>query len=432
MYSEKTDMRRSILILLTLLCMAATAAAQQGRTLDRIVAVVGNEIITESELDLQLLRIAMQQKIDVKDPKERRRVLDELLNRKLMLAQAVLDSVEVTEEMVTAQLNEQIRQFELRYGSVQKLEQAAGMSITQMKREFREDIRKNLMIENLQREKFGQITITHREVEEFFAQYRDSLPRVPEQIELRQITMYPKVMESFKETARAKAAQLLDSIRGGADFAALARQFSDDVASAKNGGDLGQARRGLFVKEFEEAAFALQPEQVSDVVESPFGFHIIKMIERKGEAIRCSHILIRVQKTGESDALVKTRLSELRARIVAGEDFATLAKEYSEDVETRQLGGDLGLVEVQQMGSDLQQIQQKLMPGDVSEPTRVSLERDYAFVLVQLVRRVAPHAPTLQDDYTRVQNWAKLYKQNRMYAEWLASLRTSVFHTISL
>lgn len=425
-------MRRSILILSLILGSAVTAMAQQGKSLDRIVAVVGNEIITESELDLQMLRVAMRQKIDVKDPKERRKVLDELLNRKLMLAQAVLDSVEVTEDMVSQQLDQQIRQFEAQYGSVQKLEQAAGMSISQMKREFREDIRKNLMVESLQREKFGQLTITHREVEEFFASFKDSLPQVPEQVELRQITAYPKVMDSFKETARAKANDLLDSIRAGSDFAALARRFSDDVASAKNGGDLGQARRGLFVKEFEEAAFALQPGQVSGVVESPFGFHIIKQIERKGEAIRCSHILIRVQKTGESDNAAKAKLADLRTRILAGEDFAALAREFSEDVETRQLGGDIGLVEVQQMGSDLQQIQQKLMPGEVSEPTRVSLERDYAFMIVQLVRRVPPHAPTLADDYARVQGWARIFKQNRMYNEWLASLKTSVYHTISL
>ena len=140
-------------VLLAVALFGGPAASAQDKTIDKIVAVVGNEIITKSELDLQIIRMSMRNKVDINDPALRAKVLEEMISRKLILAQAVLDSVTVSDEQVTAQLNEQIRMFEQQYGSTQRLEQAAGMTIAQMKREFREDIRKNLMVETLQRER---------------------------------------------------------------------------------------------------------------------------------------------------------------------------------------------------------------------------------------------------------------------------------------
>ena len=414
-------------VLLAVALFGGPAASAQDKTIDKIVAVVGNEIITKSELDLQIIRMSMRNKVDINDPALRAKVLEEMISRKLILAQAVLDSVTVSDEQVTAQLNEQIRMFEQQYGSTQRLEQAAGMTIAQMKREFREDIRKNLMVETLQREKFGAIAVSNREVEEFFRAYRDSLPQVPEQVHLRQITVFPRVLDAFKDAARRKAEALADSLRAGADFADLAKRYSDDAGSARNGGDLGEARRGVFVKEFEEAVFALKPGEVSPVVETPFGFHIVKLMERKGEAVRAQHILIRVQKTGESDDAAKQKLLALRARILAGEDFVVLARAESQDEATRNLGGDLGLLEVQQLGDDMKLIQQKLKDGEISEPSKITFERDYGFALVQLVRRISPHAPTLKDDYQRIMNFTRSYKTNKLMFEWIESIKSSVY-----
>ncbi|MBL0174065.1 MAG: peptidylprolyl isomerase [Ignavibacteria bacterium] len=414
-------------VLLAVALFGGPAASAQDKPIDKIVAVVGNEIITKSELDLQIIRMSMRNKVDINDPALRAKVLEEMISRKLILAQAVLDSVTVSDEQVTAQLNEQIRMFEQQYGSTQRLEQAAGMTIAQMKREFREDIRKNLMVETLQREKFGAIAVSNREVEEFFRAYRDSLPQVPEQVHLRQITVFPRVLDTFKDAARRKAEALADSLRAGADFADLAKRTSDDAGSARNGGDLGEARRGVFVKEFEEAVFALKPGEISPVVETPFGFHIVKLMERKGEAVRAQHILIRVQKTGESDDAAKQKLLALRARILAGEDFVVLARAESQDEATRNLGGDLGLLEVQQLGDDMKLIQQKLKDGEISEPSKITFERDYGFALVQLTRRISPHAPTLKDDYQRIMNFARIYKQNKLYLDWIGSIKNSVY-----
>jgi peptidyl-prolyl cis-trans isomerase SurA len=407
--------------------LAAGPALAQQKTLDKVVAVVGGEIVTQSELDLQLIRLGGRAKIDINDPAIRQRALEEMIGRKLVLAQAILDSVSVSEEQVTQQLNEQMKMYEQNYGSIERLEKAAGMTVAQMKREFREEIRKTLLVETLQREKFGSISISNREVEEFFASYKDSLPQVPEQVELRQITMFPRVTEAFKDAAREKARRLLDSVKSGVDFGELAKRNSDDAGSARNGGDLGFARRGVFVKEFEETAFNLQPGEVSNILETQFGFHIIKALERKGESVRAQHILVRIQKTGESDSTAIGFLSDLRRRVLAGENFADLAKQYSQDQASKAVGGDIGLVEVSQLSDDLKTLQQTLQVGEISQPSKLTFEKDYSYAIVQLTKRVPPHAATLQQDYSRITGFARLYKQNKQFLDWIDDIKKTVF-----
>lgn len=407
---------------------SATLCAQDARVLDRIVAVIGDEIITESELQLQLLQAGAR---GTDDASLRTRILDAMMSDKLVLAQAVLDSVDIPQEEVTRRLEQQVKMLARRYGSEQKLEQAAGMSIAQMKREFREDIRKRLMIEMIQQQKFGVVEVTHREVVEFFQTYADSLPPVPEQVELRQIAMFPRVTDAFRDAARDKTRRLLDSLKGGADFAELAKRYSDDVGSARNGGSLGLARRGVFVKEFEEAAFNLEVGQLSEVVETQFGFHIIKLAERKGEAIVPLHILIKVQKTGESDQSVIDSLNALRQRILDGASFEELALRYSEDEDSRKSGGSLGVVEVEKLTDEMKLVQQNLRAGEISAPVKITMERDYAYAIVQLQRRIAQHAATLEGDYQSIVGLARMYKTNRLYSEWLASIRNNVYWKVN-
>jgi peptidyl-prolyl cis-trans isomerase SurA len=417
---------------LSLLCFASVMQAQDSRVLDRIVAVIGDEIITESELQLQLLQQGIRDGGDGKFEAKRRQLLDAMMNDKLVLAQAVLDSVNIPQEEVTRRLEEQLRRLIRQFGSESKLEQVAGMNIAQMNHEFREDIRKRLMIESIQQQKFGVTEITHREVLDFFGIYADSLPPVPEQVELRQIAMFPRVTEQFREAARIKAQELLDSLRAGADFEDLARRYSDDVGSARNGGNLGLARRGVFVKEFEETAFALEPDQLSSVVETQFGFHIIKLLEKKGEAIRPSHILIKVEKTGESDQFVIDTLKALRQRIVDGASFEEMAQRYSEDEDTRKRGGSLGTIDVAELTDEMKAVQQNLGAGSISDPVKITFDKDYAYALIQLVQRIPQHAATLDRDYQRIANYAKVIKQNRQYAEWIEKIKENVYWKINI
>lgn len=402
------------------------AIGQDSRVLDRIVAVVGDEIITESELQLQILQ-ATRSNPGLQEPSLRTRVLDAMMNDKLILAQAELDSITVAPEEVGRRLDMQVANLTRYYGSEERFEQAVGMSIAQMKREYRDDIRKRIMIEMIQQRELGEIEITHREVTEFFAAYGDSLPPVPEQVELRQIVLFPRVTEAFREAAREKAQRILDSINAGASFEEMAKRHSDDAGSARNGGNLGLARRGVFVREFEEAAFALEPGQVSGLVETKFGFHIIKLLEKKGEAVQPQHILVRVQKTGESDQSVIDTLKAIRQRILDGASFEDMALRYSEDEETKKFGGSLGVIEVGELSDEMKKVQQELSPGDISAPVKLTMQRDYAYAIVQLQRRIAQHPATLEGDYSRIADFAKIFKQNRLYAEWIEKIKDKVY-----
>ncbi len=425
-------MKRILFISLAACLLSPSGFGQERKVLDRVVAIVGGEIITASELTLQSMQVALQNRMSPTDTTVRRRVLDAMIADKLILAQAQMDSVAVTDDEVTQALDQQLQYLERTYGSRERLEQAAGMPMSRIKREFREDIRNRLMVDRLKQQKLGDLQVSRREVEEFFAQFKDSIPTVPEQVELRQIVMFPKATTTYRTNALRKAEALLDSLKQGADFALLAKRYSEDAGSARNGGDLGLVRRGIFVKEFEEAAFALEPGQTSGIVETQFGFHIIKLLEKKGEAIHPQHILIRVSKTGESDSTVINALQALRERALHGEHFDELAKRYSEDPDTRPYGGSLGLVEVPRLSDEMHTAEQELKPGEISPPVKLKIGSDYAYSILQLVQRISPHPAALDTDYARIEEFAKFQKRTRLTQEWIEKIRPTIYCEIRL
>jgi len=261
--------------------------------LDRVVAVVDNEVILQSELEFQTSIFAAQRQIDPLTPGLKDQILNSMIEEKLIYAQANIDSILVTEDEVNQRINYQIELFKQQYGSVANIEQIYGMSIDRIRRELRDDVRKSLMSQRLQEKNFGSLQSTRREVEEFFAIYRDSLGMIPEKVHIYHIYRNPKTSDLAKKEYFDKAQQILDSIKAGADFAELAKRYSEDPGSAAQGGDLGFVKRGVFYPEFEAAAFRLQQSELSDIIESPVGFHIIQMLERRGESINTRHILIK-------------------------------------------------------------------------------------------------------------------------------------------
>lgn len=265
--------------------------AQQ--TLDKIVAVVGNEIILQSELHLQAAYVAAQRNIEPDSEKLKQTILERMIEEKLLYAQAELDTIQVSDQDVEMQLENQLNFFISQYGSQDRLEQAYGMGIDKIKRELRDEVRKSLMSQMVQQKEFGQIEVTRREVREFFETNKDSLGTIPEKFELKHIFINPQKSDRLKIRAKEFANTLLDSIKNGADFAKLASENSDDPGSAKQGGDLGFVKRGVFFPEFEAAAFQLEEGELSDVIETPVGFHIIQMLERRGESIKTRHILVK-------------------------------------------------------------------------------------------------------------------------------------------
>ncbi len=394
--------------------------------LDRIVAVVDREIITESELNERLQFVAIQNRIDPSMPGLKKQVLDAMVEEKLILAQAKIDSVEVKDEEVTRTLDMQIQNLVRQVGSEKQLEQLYGKSIARIKREYRDEIRNQLLMQRVRQQQEDKINVTRREVEEFYAVYKDSLPPVPEEFTISHILMFPKPDSTVEQKTRQEMQVILDSIRAGGDFADFARRYSTD-GTASGGGDLGWAKRGDYVREFEEAVFSLKEGQISNVIKTQFGYHIIQLLARRGESVLARHILLKVDKSTVSDSATIAQLLDLKRRAEAGEPFSELARKYSEDEETKSIGGDLGTFTADQLQPDFLQVLQTLKEGEISDPLQTLHSSRSAYHIVWLRKRTPAHEMNLQDDYRRVEQLALYMKRNKKYEEWLEELKKEIY-----
>ncbi|MCG6913346.1 peptidylprolyl isomerase [bacterium BMS3Abin03] len=419
---------------IALLWLVFLSVAIPQEVLDKIVAVVDNEIILQSELDFQTNIYARQRGIDPNKPGLKKQILNSMIEDKLVYAQSELDSTEVTEDEISQRIDYQIQVFQQQYGSIQKIEELYGMSIEKIKRELRDDVRKNLMIQKLQQTKFGDVEATRREVEEFFNNFKDSIGVIPEKLTIYHIFKNPKANSQVKKKARELAEALLDSLKAGADFATLAKKYSDDPGSASQGGDLGFVKRGMFYPEFEAAAFSLNVNEISGVVESPVGFHIIQLLERRGESIHTRHILIKIEPDENADLEAIQFLTDLRDSVVNGDaTFQDLAKRYSDDKETAPFGGSLGTFYLNQLDKNLLDIVSKLKEGEISFPKRLEYAPGtYGYHIVYLEKRIPQHPASLEEDYAQLKQLASEYKKQKKYEEWMKDLKKKIYWEIRL
>jgi peptidyl-prolyl cis-trans isomerase SurA len=406
-------------------------ALRAQTVIDRIVAVVDKEIITESELDQRVAFYAYQNKLEPSTPGLKKQMLESMIDEKLILAQAIIDSVEVTDDEVTQALDQQIQRLVRQFGSEKAVEEAYGKPIGRIKREYRDEMRKQLLVQRIEQTRQSSIQVTANDVAEFYATYKDSLVEVPETYTLSHIYIVPKPDTAIERQTYLKAKAVLDSIRAGGDFTDFAKRYSAD-ATAVNGGDLGWSKRGDFVPEFEEALFSLKPGQVSDVVKTQFGYHIIQLVERRGESVHARHILFRVERGAASDSAAVRELRAIRDSARAGESFAKLAKEYSEDEQTKPLGGDLGEVTAKDITQDFADEIKDLKEGEISEPTKIQVGSTYGYQIVRMRKRVPAHMPTLEGDYRQLERLALYLKQTRMNNEWIQELKKNIYLDVRL
>jgi len=273
--------------------------------------------------------------------------------------------------------------------------------------------------------------VTRRETEEFYESYRDSLPQVPEEYEISNVFILPKPDSSVEQQTRRTLRSVLDSLRAGGSFPDFAKRYSQD-GTAESGGDLGWAKRGTFVPEFEAAVFSLPEKGISDIVKTEFGLHIIYLEERRGESVHARHILLRIEKGPASDSAAVEQLRSLRARVLAGESFSDLAKKHSDDEETKSLGGDLGTVSLEQLDADFGGVLQNLRTGEISEPHRVTLKNSYGYQIVWVKKRIPAHAMNLETDFKRIEQIALYFKRSRKNTEWVEELKKNIYWEIRL
>ncbi|MCU0453494.1 MAG: peptidylprolyl isomerase [Bacteroidetes bacterium] len=424
-------MNRTRTLLLIAVLSGACLNISAQTMLDRIIAVVDKEIITESELNERVSFLAIQNRLDATSPELRKQVLDGMVTEKLVLAQAIIDSVEVTDEEVNRALDQQVQNFIRQVGSEERVEQIYGKPISRIKREYRDEIRQQLLVQKVRQQREAGLQVTRREAEEFYAAYRDSLPQVPEEFTVSHLFVVPQPDSNIERATRERLTLIRDSIMAGGDFADFARRYSID-GTAAGGGDLGWARRGDYVREFEEAVFGLQPGQTSPVIKTQYGFHVVQLVERRGEQVRARHILLRVERGAESDSAAVRFLVALRDSAVAGTPFADLARRHSQDEETRAQGGDLGTLTADQFVPEFASTVMSLQAGTISQPSRANFGTSVGWHIVWLQKRTPAHAMTVETDYDRVAQVALYVKRNRLNAEWVEELKRTIHLDIRL
>lgn len=426
-------------LLLFLLGFAPTDTNAQNReVVDRIAAVVGDNIVLQSEVD-QFVRQQTQQQNVSYSTDLWMNALEQLVDQQLMAEKARRDTtITVSDQQVQAQLDRQVEQLQSRAGGRQQLEQIYGMSIRQIKETFQEDIRDQMLASQLQRRRRENINVTPSEVRQWFERIpKDSLPRLPKTVRVSHIVRYPKPTQKARKNANALITSIRDSIvNEGASFEAMARQFSDDQATASAGGSLGGVNLDDLVPEFAAVVTRIPVGEVSQVFynESRNGYHILRVNSRSGNTVDLNHILIQAPPNEEKTV---EYLDAVRDTLLRNEDvpFELMARRHSEDERTAQNGGrvtdpqsgtrDLAL---ERLGPSWRRTIENLEEGEISPPSQVQLlNGDEAYHIIRLGRRVPAHRVNLETDYERIRQLALQDKQNRKMREWLDTLRDEIY-----
>lgn len=424
-------MLNKLIVAATLLIFAAliSGTAYGQREGDRIIAIVGNDIILESDLQYQLQMYARQNQLSQLNPMIIQQLFQQMLNEKIIYARAEQDSIEVKEDEVNRELEYRLKTLMDQLGSEQRIEEVYGMPLVKIRLTLREDLVKKMKSDRLKRKKFPtQTKVSDKELREFYVTYGDSLPPAPEEYELSTIVINRKLTQAEKLLAKEKALLILDSIKNGADFSELAKRNSDDPGSAKDGGDLGFAKKGVFVKEFEEVLFSLDIGQVSGPVETEYGYHIIKLLEKKGDQYRGQHILVSYPRLESSDLETISFLNGIRDSIISGSlTFEDAAKKYSQSTESSAKGGYLGFIPVDRFDSSYATELKELPVNEISKPLRIGNDQNYGYELVKISSKVPEHKMTLETDYDKIKRFATIYKENKLYEDWIKELRKTVY-----
>ncbi len=433
-------------LFITPFCLQAQDQPANNK-LDQIVAIVNDHIILKSDVDQQvqqyMMQMQQQQQRQISFDKDIwYTVLENVIDRHVMLDQAKRDSIVVSDEMVDQNIDQRIQSSIDQLGSEEALEERMGQSIVQIRADLQEDYREQMIVQRFQQQKRQEITITRPEVKEYMASIpKDSLPTIPEQVAVSQIVAVPPALEDAEKESRQLAEQLRDSVvNHGKTIEEMARKYSDGP-SASDGGKLPMMSLNDLVAEYSAAASALEPGEISQVVQTSFGFHVIRLNKRQGDQIDTNHILISVDEESYDDQAAINKLSQIRDSVLTNEDitFAEMARKHSEDPNTAPQGGRVlnpqsgeRLIPLEDLEPALYRIVLLLEEeGDISEPKQFNMGSENnskrAFRIVRLDNHVPEHVANLEQDYSRIKNAALQDKQSRQMAKLLDKLRKEMY-----
>ena len=410
-------------------------AQPAGETIDKIVAIVGDKIIMLSDVETQYWQLIMQGEKPTDELKCN--VLEELLLQKMLLTQAENDSLVVSDSQVEGEIDRRLRYFIQQLGSPEALEKYYNKTIPEIKDEFKDLIKNQLLVQQMQNKITENVSISPAEVERYFKKLSpDSIPFVESEMEIGQIVFIGEPSAADKQVVYQKISDLRNRILKGENFEALARLYSEDPGSAKNGGELGMFSRGQMYPEFEGAAFLLKnPGDVSEVVESPAGYHVLQLISRRGDYINVRHILLMV-KTSPTDLYAgKLKLDTIYNQIVSGKiTFANAADKYNPD-GYKNSGGILinpysGSTKFKsaEIDASIFFTIDKLEPGSISKPVLFQTEDGKeGYRILYLKSRSVPHKATLTEDYNLITRYALEAKKRQALDKWIASKKNATY-----
>ena len=416
--------------------VSAFAQAPVQRKVDGIIAKVDNHIILRSELEFSYLQYLAQSKQQPR-PELKCEILQSMVQDKLLLARAEIDSITVEEAQVNGELDRRMNYLTAQVGGVERLEQYYNKSVKQLKDELRRTVRDQLVMEKMQQEITGKVRVTPKEIKRYFNEIpRDSLPYFSSEVELGHIVKYAEVSKQQKAQARQQLEDIRKRILAGEDFATLAKQYSQDPGSAQEGGVLGFFKKKELVPEYEAAALKLEPGQISNVVESQFGFHLIQMIERRGQEFNTRHILIKPATATVNVQEAITRLDSIRTLILSDSlTFAKAAKEFSDDKATKDNGGMLTSRATGSTYTPMDQVDpavffviDTMQVGEISKPVTFRTEDGKeAARIIYVKSKSVPHQANLQDDYQKIASAALNEKKGKAVDAWFRKNFDSVY-----
>ena len=422
-------MRKNIIVLCVLAIFAGQNAAGQ-QIVESVVAVVGNEVVYLSEIEGQVVQLKAE-----RDPTPvdllRCRIYEDQLIQKLFLDQARIDSIEVSAESVESDLNSRLTDYIRRAGSEQALESYFNKSMTEIRKDLREMLTNQYIVQETQGTIAQNITVTPEEVKKYFNTIpRDSLPLMPRKVQLSILSVEPPDMEASKAEVRQRLLDLRSRIINGESFSTLAILYSEDPGSAPKGGELGFMTRGELVKPYAEAAWSLKQGVVSKIVESEMGFHIIQLIDRKGDMVNSRHILMKPKLSADQTEWAILKLDSI-ATLVRTDSltFNQAAMRFSSDKATRANGGKMvsenpservNWMTLDELSREVNLTVRNMKLGEISEPFRTTdAKGNSIYCIIKLDAEVPAHSVNMQDDYNFLAEAALRNKQTQVYEDWI-------------
>lgn len=419
-------------------CIFLWVKPLQAQVIDEIICKVDDYIILKSDLEIaynQVRRGGQYGNAELKC-----QVLENLIINKMLRVQAELDSLVIEDAMVDAELSRKIMSISAQYGGEEELEKIYGKSMDQIRNEIREEQKEMMMTEQARASIIGNITITPQDVRKFYHQIpKDSLPLFSAEVEVAQIVKLPEVGRDMKNRVKANLIDIKQQILDGqVTFEEMARKYSMDPGSASRGGDLGFAKRGQMVSEFEAAALKLKPGEISNPIESDFGIHLIKLEERRGNEYNARHILISPETSYRDVEKTRMWMDSLRNEIVSGNiSFQKAAKEYSDDRQTKGNGGFFqdvtgsSYVPFEELDPVIFFSIDTMQVGDIS-PAIVYKRQDgsQAVRLLYYKDKKKPHRANINDDYQKLAYFARNQKEQLGLVEWFETAKTKMYINI--